>query len=243
MGFDDTTDKLHNTTWGAIRIQHNPSKQYVDFKAFVKTLQDSVDGGWKVDSGNSQQTIPTARQSVPKRTISIDFSVPAGSKDEGLDNLMKCSFMYQAIYPSLKVGTNTNHLASSFWTLKFANLIANPDGSGLLGFCDGFTFIPNMEEGSWIHRATNEHLIIPKLIDVKLKFTPFVLLSSHAFMVSATGQTGKATKAAWANTKYPYQMDFGQPGTTTDDKLTGTAVGKESTSLKGRLKSILGSSY
>ena len=249
---DDATEMAYGTTWGTIRIGHNPSKQFVDFKAFVKTFQDSIDGGWKVSSNNSQQTIVRARQSVPKRTISIDFSVPSYDMEEALDNLMKCSFLYQAAYPSIKVNGATNQIASSFWTLKWANLISNPDGSGLLGFCEGFTFIPNLEEGNWVTNSQPQGLfqgnpagsaIVPKLIDIKLKFVPYVLLTSHGFMYNnqpPPGSTSPHGTAAWANTRYPYQMSFPQtsvvPGAPPSDP---TPIGPSSNLLSGRLNRIL----
>jgi len=214
----DPSEVAYGTTWGVIRIVHlgsqkAPTEQKVsiDFKAFIRRFTDDFNAGFKtVQYPNQRQ--PIANQSTPRRSIILEWFVPSASEHEALINLQKCSALANMTMPLRQHVKNDAHMHyphSSFVAIKFANLIQSPTGAPLPGFIDGFSFSPNFEEGTFVSneessmRKSNKKFghYLPKIIDISLRFTPFLPNKK-----SAAGYN--VTDKKWGDPFYPYGVAF-----------------------------------
>ena len=103
------TEYAYNENWSHLKIINlNALKSYrdienpwVDFKAFVKSFRDNFTPGWQ-EVQYPNQSVPIAHQSMPKRSIQIEWSVPSFDAKDAIMNLQKCSWLAQSMYPTLK---------------------------------------------------------------------------------------------------------------------------------------------
>jgi hypothetical protein len=217
----DTTDLFYEKTWGTIKIRHNRSKKIVAFKAFIRRLVDSFSGGWQSKQFPNQSS-PIGHQVNPRRQIHIEWAVPAYDEEEANLHMQKCSFLANITSPNIiidstAIGEGTERIIpqSSFWGLKFANLVQSPDGHGFLdGFVNGYTFNPNFEEGSFIDKKGR---ILPKIIDISLDFTPILSRLSHGY---------NSTTERFQNPNYPYSTPW-KPGNVRHGSLAEGAQGPD----------------
>lgn len=222
----DFTNSAYSTTWGNIHITNlfahkkdrspagppapgSGGRGSVVFKAFVNSFRDSFNPGWSEQLFPNQSS-PIAHQVSPKRTIQLTFSVPSYDAQEAIENMRKCTFLAESMYPILKRETsNTHSLKSTFMGIKFANLIQNSKGGMLPGYIMGFVFVPNLDLG--VHIDTREgfnndalapgraeSFIIPKSIDIDLTFTPIEMRESFGYQEDGESFLGNSN-SGWAS--------------------------------------------
>jgi hypothetical protein len=119
------------------------------------------------------------------RKISIGFDLPAADITEAKENLYRINTVKQFLYPAysstpsqvipdgatspVTVTTNALSLAKSpIIRLKFANLIQNNAGDGLLGWIGSFSATPVIDMGMF----NESQQLFPKVYNVSIDFTP-----------------------------------------------------------------------
>ena len=178
-----------NNTNAKLKIMSVPTKEIVEFPAFLTDLSQTFDAKWNTEEVFGRMD-PIATYQSTKRTMSLGFDLPAGSLEEAKQNLQGCSELIKMVYPvykSFKIADEetietittdnsgvTNTLIekipaqftgpilskSPLVRIKFANLITGVDPSGLLGWISGLSWKPNLEMGMFA--ADNE--FYPKVI-------------------------------------------------------------------------------
>tara|TARA_B100000287_G_C20674542_1_gene794723 strand:+ start:5323 stop:6147 length:825 start_codon:yes stop_codon:yes gene_type:complete len=123
----------------------------VRFGAFITQFEDDYEQTWnstvvygKVDP------IETYRNTT--RKIRLSWDVPSTGPAEGYANMMKIESLIRMLYPVYdKIGqTKISTIKQSpVLRLKFANLIHNGSGRGLLGHVGGFSFKPDLAQGMY----------------------------------------------------------------------------------------------
>ena len=105
----DATAYAYNDNWSRLKIVNLAALEHyktvlnpwVDFKAFVKSFRDNFIPGWQ-ETQYPNQSVPIAHQSMPKRSIQVEWTVPSTNINEAMENLQKCSWLAQSMYPILK---------------------------------------------------------------------------------------------------------------------------------------------
>ena len=150
---------------------------------------------------------PIQTFSGTKRTINLTWNVVAGSEQEAMDNMNKCSNLFKMLYPTYK---GTSLAAPPLVKLKFLNLIQDSSkassigGSsaqlaGLTGTVSGFTYTPEMDHGVF---DVGIGTIYPKTISLNCSFTS---LHSHQMGFSTEVGTSKDDQnAAVKWERFPY---------------------------------------
>jgi len=128
----------------------------VHFKAFLTEYSDSFTTNWDEERVYGRNDPIMTFQST-NRQISLAWDVPAGSVEEGIENLQSVSLLMRMLYPSYENSNYANTIKEApLMRVKFMNLIqaaqtqnqkiGNSD-QGLLAAVSGFTFTPNIEMG------------------------------------------------------------------------------------------------
>lgn len=221
-------------SWGKIKIVHLGSESdtegslVVEFKAFIKRFTDRFDGSWS-EQQYPNQSVPIAHQVRPKRSMHLEWTVPAANEAEAISNLAKCAALAQMMFPSLKgtggetAGTQY-YPKSSFIGIKFANIIQDGFGEPMRGYVNGFNFTPNFQEGVFVTnrkkapRAVKNIIdednkvgfLAPIFIDIALDFTPFYVRDSIGYITDEWG-------GSWPGSPMIYGADFNADGNTIAD--------------------------
>lgn len=236
------TEYAYNENWSHLKIINlNALKSYrdienpwVDFKAFVKSFRDNFTPGWQ-EVQYPNQSVPIAHQSMPKRSIQIEWSVPSFDAKDAIMNLQKCSWLAQSMYPTLKKRSRNKKYTprSTFMGIKFANLIQANDGTYLPGYITSFSYTPNITEGvhilskkqaprdlqKYFIHSKGKHLF-PNLVEISIEFKP--IQTRDSFGLVESGTTG------WNNSSWPYGVKIDKKlgtGTRTTSTGQGTGVG------------------
>jgi len=222
-------------SWGKIKIVHLGSESdsekslVVEFKAFIKRFSDRFDGSWS-EQQYPNQSVPIAHQVRPKRSMHLEWTVPAANEAEAISNLAKCAALAQMMFPSLKPADNWAHTGrlyypqSSFIGIKFANIIQDGYGDPMRGYVNGFNFTPNFQEGVFVtnrkkapRRVKNiidednkAGFLAPIFIDIALDFTPFYVRDDIGFIGDEWG-------GSWPGSPMIYGADFNADGNTIAD--------------------------
>jgi len=228
-------------SWGKIKIVHLGSESdevgplVVEFKAFIKRFSDRFDGSWS-EQQYPNQSVPIAHQVRPKRSMHLEWTVPAANEAEAISNLAKCSALAQMMFPSLKKADNWAHTGqlyypqSSFIGIKFANIIQDGYGDPLRGYVNGFNFTPNFQEGVFvtnrkkapravkgiIDEDSKSGFLAPIFIDIALDFTPFYIRTDLGYQES-DDEGDEGISMNWPSSFQPYGADFDAVGNTVAD--------------------------
>ena len=132
---------------------HVPTGVNVYFKAFLTGYSDSFTSNWNEEEVYGRNDpIMTFRNT--RRRISLSWSVPAHSYEDGHYNLEKCSVLMKMLYPVYSDSEGASSISKSpLFRLKFLNLVSRGEASatlqesGLLGTMGGFTFEPDLDAG------------------------------------------------------------------------------------------------
>ena len=150
--FADGAASLYNDGF-RLEITHVPSDRTLWFGAFVNNFSDAYNSEW-----NAQQVYgrmdPISTFMNTRRAISVSWNIPAASVEEGVDNMNKVNELMAYLYPSYEGtsgGAATINMAP-LWRVKFGNLISSANGhpQGLLGYVNGLTMDPIIEDGMFM---------------------------------------------------------------------------------------------
>jgi hypothetical protein len=154
--FADGATSLYNDGF-RLEITHVPSDRTLWFSAFVEGFSDAYNSEW-----NAQQVYgrmdPISTFMNTRRAISVSWKIPAASVEEGVDNMNKVNELMAYLYPSYEGtsgGAATINMAP-LWRVKFGNLISSANGhpQGLLGYVNGLTMDPIIEDGMFMFSPT-----------------------------------------------------------------------------------------
>jgi len=254
---NDPTTYAYNGNWAhikiinlnALRSYKHIERPWVDFKAFVKSFKDNFIPGWQ-EVQYPNQSVPIAHQSMPKRSIQLEWTVPSTDAEEAISNLQKCSWLAQSMYPTLKRRSGNNNYTpkSTFMAVKFANLIQANNGGPLPGYISSFSYSPNFTEGihilsqghappafkKYFVKSKGKHLF-PSLVDIVMEFKPIQTRDSFGLVEN------EASRAGWNNSSWPYGIKIdtslkprskaistGQKteSATADDNVSNAAIAK-----------------
>ena len=135
----DGSDRMAEHQHMALVFQHVPSTQTVAFKAFITAFNESYSCDWATEEVYGR-TDPIMLFKGNRRSIALNFKVPAYSVSEAYENLGRVQRLSQFLYPNYKgissAGSKSAHAQtiaqSPLIRLKVMNLLANqndaPDG-------------------------------------------------------------------------------------------------------------------
>ena len=188
-----------------LRFTHLPSGLTLSFKAFITNFQDNFTSNWNSQSVYGRMDNITTFQNTT-RQLSVGFVVPAFDFDDSRCNLAKVSSLMRKLYPHYSEGAGngaTTIAKPPLMRVRFANLIRNgaPEGGGLLGTVNGFSFTPNLEHGFYDPgKDMGDGILYPKTIDISFTFD---VLHEHIMgwtdVVSSDSETETITGVSWAD--------------------------------------------
>ena len=157
---------------------HVPTGVNVYFKAFLTGYSDSFTSNWNEEEVYGRND-PIMTFRGTRRRISLSWSVPAHSYDDGHYNLEKCSVLMKMLYPVYSDNEGASSITKSpLFRLKFLNLIGKGEAtatlqeSGLLGAMRGFTFEPELDAGLFDMNPNGAiGSIAPKVLNLNCDFT------------------------------------------------------------------------
>jgi len=137
-----------------LTIQHVPTNAVVSFPAYLENLSDLYSSTWQAEDVYGRMD-PITTFVNTRRAISVAWNVPAESFKDAKDNLRKINKLMTFLYPLYSNGKGgaTAINQGPLVRIQFGNLICRPDGSGLLGYLNGFTFDPRIENGMFYGKA------------------------------------------------------------------------------------------
>ena len=134
-----------------LTFTHVPTGFYVVFPAFLENLSDQFESVWTAEHVYGRMDPITTFQTT-RRSISVSWNVPADSFNDARSNLEKINRLMSFLYPlySAKDGAKgaTAINQGPLMRVQFGNLLRNATtGGGLLGYLNGFTMDPRLENG------------------------------------------------------------------------------------------------
>lgn len=189
----------------SITIEHLPTKHKVSFDGWVTGFEDRFASTWSGTAvyGRMDDLYTFQRTG---RSISIAFDVLAASTHEAQQNQSKLNKLTQFLYPvytdqvaSSPLGKNQRVLvAPPLLRMNWLNMVEGTDGSGLVGFFNGFSYAPDIDSGQFwgpteraatgLDSGTHDTRIINyQRYNVQLQFT---VLHTHLMGWSKNTQPG-----------------------------------------------------
>jgi hypothetical protein len=198
-----------------LTIEHVPTGFSVEFAAYLENLADLYTSQWNAEDVYGRMD-PITTFVGTRRSYSISWNVPADSYADAKDNLVKVNKLMSFLYPlyaskgGAKGATAINQ--APLLRISFGNLIRNSaTGGGLLGYVNGFTFDPRVENGMFHHDGPSGMEYYPKTI---LLNTEFNVLHEHELgfqkkTVESADGGGTSTSFSFRNKSindknYPY---------------------------------------
>jgi hypothetical protein len=142
-----------------IAKNENQKPLIVEFKGFITEMSDKYQSSWETEEVYGRMD-PIGTFKSTKRTISLGWTIPAADIGEAKSNFEAMRSLTAMLYPGysaaeVMVDNNKFRTANSISKpplirLSYANLIKAANGSGLLGWVDGFDITPTMDMGFFI---------------------------------------------------------------------------------------------
>ena len=131
-----------------LHFTHVPSNESVWFPAFIESFSDAYNSEWNAEQVFGRMD-PIATFMNTRRAISVAWTIPSDSPQNAIDNLEKIGKLMSFLYPAYRAGTGATTITMGpLMKLKFGNLIQDSDtGGALLGYVNGFTMDPLLDEG------------------------------------------------------------------------------------------------
>jgi hypothetical protein len=133
-----------------LEFTHVPTGQTVAFPAFIEMFSDAYNSNWNAEDVYGRMD-PVANFINTRRSLAVSWHVPADSYEHAAENVQKMNRLISFLYPlyDAKDGDGATAINQGpLMRIKFGNLIRNSNnGSGLLGYVNGFTFDPDFEQG------------------------------------------------------------------------------------------------
>tara|TARA_B100001094_G_scaffold190374_1_gene184368 strand:- start:2181 stop:3008 length:828 start_codon:yes stop_codon:yes gene_type:complete len=169
-------------------IEHVPTstdkkKNFVEFSAFLDGFSDAYNSNWNAENVFGRMD-PIATFSETRRALSVAWVVPSSGVDQAAENLSKINKLFTFLYPlyEQRQGASTINMGPLL-KVKFGNLIQNgATGGPLLGYVNGFTMDPLLEEGMFTYAQggplrTGGVEYLPKAVRLNFELT---VLHEHA---------------------------------------------------------------
>jgi len=188
-----------------LQFTHVPTGKSVEFPAFLENLSDQYQSHWNAQDVYGRMD-PIVNFINTRRSFSVSWNVPADSYADAKLNLLKINQLLGFLYPLYAKGAGgaTAINQAPLMRVKFGNIIQNPLGGGLLGYLNGFTFDPRVENGMFHHQGEKGMEYYPKT--VLLNFEMNVLHEHELGFEQATRGGTKYTyrKKGVSERNFPY---------------------------------------
>jgi len=141
-----------------LKITHIPTAYSVTMPAFLDSFSDAYNSQWSESEAFGRMD-SIASFGGTRRNISIAWNLPAESFEHAGQNLAKINAIINFLYPLYDTATDRAPVINMdpILRLSFGNLVRDPKtGRGLLGYVNGITFDPVLEDGMFHgkpHRA------------------------------------------------------------------------------------------
>lgn len=157
-----------------LEFEHLPSSTKVKFVASLESFDDNYESSWSSESVVGRMD-PLETFEGTKRVISFGWTVPSDGIQEAKENIEKAETLLRMLYPSYEqsenqAGSASRMNAAPLFRVKFANLISNPDGGGLVGRVNGFKYAPDLESGFF---GASKGIIYPQTIEFSCQLNVF----------------------------------------------------------------------
>ena len=145
-----------------VQVYHIPTKQTVEFAAFITDFSDSFSSNWDTQEVFGRPD-PVMNFMNTTRTVSLSWDVPAASFDEARKNMAEVNKLIQFLYPTYEEKTSKARVmeGSPLVKIQFQNLLASGRGSstgtpglsvdakahGLIAAITSCTANPDLEAG------------------------------------------------------------------------------------------------
>tara|TARA_R110000823_G_scaffold265921_3_gene385774 strand:- start:213 stop:980 length:768 start_codon:yes stop_codon:yes gene_type:complete len=131
-----------------LEFTHLPTGKTVKFLAYLENLADMYSSTWKAEDVYGRMD-PIVNFINTRRAFSVSWNIPANSFADAKENLRKVNTLMSFLYPLYAKGSGgaTAINQAPLMRVKFGNLIQNINGIGLLGYLNGFTMDPRVENG------------------------------------------------------------------------------------------------
>ena len=243
--FNDPSDSLGNRNkaltfrcWSLTYMQD--ASEEVAFKAFITSFNDEFTSNWTEDAVYGRMDPLSVFQNT-QRIISVELDVPASSKQEAKENLIKIEKIIQGLYPVYEQYNGVPVLqAAPLWKIKLANFITSTSSAndtaksgGLTCKLDGFNFSPDFEPGVFVEKSG---YYFPK--NIKVSFNALVF---HDHTVGHNQNRDFLSNFGG----FPYGVDFEKGGLDSSDmemvdefitnwNKTNVEIGNEELNFKNR---------
>ena len=140
-----------------LEFEHVPTGKKVFFPAFIEMFSDSYNSNWNAEDVYGRMD-PVANFINTRRALAVSWNVPADSYEHAAENVAKMNRLISFLYPlydSREGSGATTINQGPLMRIRFGNLIRNAqNGSGLLGYVNGFTFDPDFAEGVFYGKSS-----------------------------------------------------------------------------------------
>ena len=200
------------------------ANEAVSFPAFLDGFSDAYNSEWTAEQVFGRMD-PISTFAGTRRAISVSWKVPAYSLESAKQNLYDINRLVSFLYPRYDQGAAgacgaTTINLGPLMRIKFGNLIqSSANAGGLLGYVNGITFDPLIEDGVFMLTKTTSRGVLtkeqkaaadkvpettsyyPKNIRLNFEFT---VLHEHELGFTQTGERRYGFKAE----NFPYTVGF-----------------------------------
>ena len=142
-----------------LEIEHVPTGLEVAFSAFVDSFSDAYNSEWSAEQVYGRMDpIPTYQNT--RRALALSWIVPAASIEQAKSNMDEINKLLTFLYPlysdpinvaGIGVDAGSTIIQGPLVRVKFGNLIQDAaTGGGLLGYLNGFTMDPLLDNGMFM---------------------------------------------------------------------------------------------
>ncbi len=195
--YADGSDAYANDKQFWVSVQHVPSQQYVQFKAFINSFNETYNCDWSSEHVFGRID-PIYQFKSTGRSVTLNLNIPAASESEAYENLAKIGLLTDMLYPNYgTVGSAQTLAQSPMIRLKVMNLLASQaamrnvstsgqnggftfgnlsaghnssPSRGQLGVITSLTVNHNLEKTDAGVMEMGVNTILPKLIDISIDF-------------------------------------------------------------------------
>ena len=208
-----------------LKFEHVPTGRKVEFPAYLENLADMFTSQWTAEDVYGRMDPITTFMNT-RRAISLSWNVPADSFDGAKRNMLDVNRLMSFLYPlySEKSGAKgaTAINQGPLMRVSFGNLIReSTSGKGLLGYVNGFTFDPRIENGMFYQAdpKSGQTEYYPKTILLNFELN---VLHEHELGFKKVGNKFQFRNKKVKDNNFPYsttgvkQQTFTLPGETID---------------------------
>jgi len=125
--YADGTDAFANMGF-VVSFMHVPSEEYVHFKAFINSFNETFSSDWDSQSVYGR-TDPIRMFKQTSRRITLSLIVPASSQAEGFENLSRVQKLTSYLYPTYEKVDNALTISQSpLIRMRVMNMVTNTSG-------------------------------------------------------------------------------------------------------------------